>query len=171
MFTSSKPTAKILDKRLVLSLPDAVTPVTWMMDLKEEGTFILKIDQNENGFFVLQKISKEGKKTEDIAYYAKQNDAKRAMNLMTQVSGQKVTTPASLIWRIIRTLVFVVALVFVCAVLYFNRDIFFGMEIQQQAVNTAQQRPNVVVSEDPNAVGVPMSADDFLNQPSNRLPF
>jgi hypothetical protein len=174
MFQTNKPYAKVIDSRLILSLPNAVTPVVWIMDLADEGTFILRIHQNENGFFIVQKVSRDGKKTEDIAFYSKKNDAQKAMALITNATGNDKgnDTLFGILKKIVVRIIFIIALVFVCMVTYVNRDIIFGINIASQAVApTAQQTPDVPITDNPEAVGVPMNADDFFNRPEARLPF
>jgi len=175
MFSTLKPTAKIENRRLILSLPNAVTPVVWVMDLKDEGTFILRVEQNEDGFFVVQKISSETQKIEDIAYYTSMREAQKTMTLITAARGQASpfnTGILGIIKKLFIAAILGVALVFVCLVAYINRDIFFGIDITpQQAAIQAPVQSEVVVTDNPDAVGVPMSADDFLNQPGNLLPF
>lgn len=174
MFKNNKPSASVIDNRLILSLPNAATPVVWMMDLSDEGTFILRIDQNDNGFFVVQKISKDGKKIEDIAFYSNKGDAQKAMTLITNATSRSSHNGGvfNSLKKFFVRLVFLIALVFVCLVAYFNRDILFGIDMApQMAAQSTQQSPNVTMTDNPDAVGIPMSADDFLNQPSNLLPF
>lgn len=180
------PTAKISDNKIVLSLPDAMTPVVWVMDVHETGTFVMKIDQNENGQYILQKISENGKKSDDIAYYASQNKAIRAMTILTKIMDGNTKSCSSKSRQIMCCIYSLITFLAALCVLYVFLELFGGniynaifenganqAEITQQQSSSApmmQQNPPVEV--DPNAVGVPMSADDFLNsKPNSGFPF
>jgi hypothetical protein len=174
--SSNRPHAKISENRLVFSLPDAMTPVVWVMDLKDEGTFILRVEQNDAGLYILQKISRDGKKIEDIAYYAQEKKAKKSMVILTEAIGKnKVNNPLSRAWGIFKTLLFVagiLAILYIIIALNFNRILnFIGGEPESVAVQQSRDQQEPLVSSDPNAVGVPMSADDFFDTPQNFLPF
>ena len=66
-----KASAKLSGNNLVLSLPDAMTPVVWMIDMDKSGSFFMRVDKDDNGLHILQKIEGSGAdvKIEDIAYY------------------------------------------------------------------------------------------------------
>jgi len=167
------PHAKITDNRMVLSLPDAMTPVVWMMDLKDEGTFILRIEQNEAGLFILQKISSDGKKIEDIAYYTREKQAKRAMRVMTSCvaqSGQK--TSLKKFFSIFKTILFAVGIAAILLIVYilYKDEILSLLPNNSAPAAPIAQQENIITN-DRNAVGVPMSADDFFSTTENFLPF
>ena len=58
---ANKPKAQLSGNNLVLSLPDAMTPVVWMIDTKTSGSFFARIEEDANGLFILQKIEGTGK--------------------------------------------------------------------------------------------------------------
>ena len=170
---NNSPNARISEDRLVLSLPDAMTPVVWMMDLKDEGTFILRVEQNEAGLFILQKISSDGKKIEDIAYYTREKQAKKAMRIMTSCvsqSGQK--TSLKKIFGLIKILLFIAGIAALLLIIYvlYKDEILSIVKLGGEASVPAVQQ-EAIISSDPKAVGVPMSADDFFSTPENFLPF
>jgi hypothetical protein len=167
------PHARISENRLVLSLPDAMTPVVWMMDLKDEGTFILRVEQNDAGLFILQKISRDGKKIEDIAYYTREKCANKAMRVMTSCvaqSGQK--TPLKKIFSLIKILLFLAGMAAILLIVYvlYKDEILSLFSNNTAVVAPAVQQENII-TDDRNAVGVPMSADDFFSGPESLLPF
>lgn len=180
MFRSQCPSAKISDNKVVLSLPDAMTPVVWVMDVADSGTFVMKVDKNENGQYILQKISDEGKKIEDVAYYASRKNAVNAMTTLTKTIDSGKSNHHSTLWCLLSfirsSVVFVASLgILVILVDLFFDDVFSTL-FNHNSIETSQQQsiphqpPSVAT--DPNAVGVPMSADDFLNQKgSSGLPF
>ena len=172
--TLNRPQAKISDNRLVLSLPDAMTPVVWMMDLADEGTFILRVQQNDGGLYILQKLSRDGKKIEDIAYYAREAQAKKAMAIMTNSLAGASKSVLGTGWKMAKTLLFIAGILAILNIIVALNDhrivpLFQGDQATAPVTSSSPQTP--VVTDDRNAVGVPMSADDFLRSPENLLPF
>lgn len=171
MMCKTKPTARLSDNKLVLSLPDAMTPVVWMMDTSDKNSFVLKIDQNENGLFIVQKISADGKKIEEIAYYATKKKALRAMTTLSKAMDGKGGNKKTSFWRVSFIIVATIAFVLLADYIYFSllnnasNTVTQTAPITQQSTPQPQQpAPNSGVSNDPDAVGVPMSADDFLKE-------
>jgi len=179
----SKPTAKISKNKLVLSLPDAMTPVVWMMDISDKSSFVLKVDQNENGQFIVQKISLDGKKIEDIAYYASKKKAVRAMTVISKVMEDGSGDKRLNFWRIMFVISATMAVLLFADYLYFTLsggDGFLPTPEPQisETLPTPQQtqaqiQPQApIVTNDTDSIGVPMSADDFLKeQDSMTFPF
>ena len=48
---SSTSSVKKSNNKLVLSLPDAITPVVWVMDLESASHFGIKIEQDGSGLY------------------------------------------------------------------------------------------------------------------------
>ena len=172
--------AKLSDNRLVLSLPDALTPVMWMMDLSNEGTFVMRVEQDDNGLYVLQKLSVDGKKIEDIACYAEKNGAVNAMAMISKtIQTQKTNALSSRLSMLLSLLRIIIlygiglcALIILTLFVYRPVQIIFGNIFGSEtiATETVDESAAIMnnssaptVSRDPNAAGVPMSADDFLN--------
>jgi hypothetical protein len=177
MFKCKCPNATLSDQKLVLSLPDAVTPVVWMMDLSTHGTFVLKVEPADDGLFIVQKISTKGT-VEDIAYYTKKSNAVRAMSTLSNAMNGNA---ANGLWGALKI---GVALVVLVGVIYYA--ITPAQNLWKSSVNYRPSTERVDVTEtvpqyaptpsietsDPNAVGVPLSADDFLkDQMPVGLPF
>ena len=173
--TSHKPQAEIAGDQMVLSLPDAMTPVVWMIDMKQTGSFFVRVEDDKNGLFILQKLSGSGKNliVEDIAYYERKDKAVRAMTLI----GDSLKNPSRRPKRggFLKTLgLFLLSLVvfFILFLLFLyalgNGWMDFGS--QETVQPTVQEAP--IVGSSPDHVGVPLSADDFLNERGNNgLPF
>lgn len=54
----SKSSAKVVDGNLIISLPDAVTPVVWRMALGEARAAALEVRQNNNDYALVLKYPK-----------------------------------------------------------------------------------------------------------------
>lgn len=75
-----KPKAKVNGSLLVLSLPDAVTPTVWTLDLAQDGHGALKIIDGAEGQVTL--VYSTGKKAGseiEIAHYTRRGDGVRAL--------------------------------------------------------------------------------------------
>lgn len=100
------PSAHIATNKLVLSLPDAVTPVMWVIDLNESKTVLLKVEQAENDLYVLQKVNPAKPGAEDIAYYDKKGKAIRALQHANDAISQSSSKKGGVlgcIWSLIKT--------------------------------------------------------------------
>lgn len=175
MFKCKCPDAKLSNNTLALSLPDAITPAVWVMDMANEGTFIIKVEQNEAGYYVLQKISTKGK-TEDIAFYNKKSKAIRAMSVITQAIDTNKPSKFSLfsVMKIFMLGVIALTILGLGYILYkpamsIATSFLNGLSTTQ--ILGKSSTPPVIEQTNTDAVGVPMSADDFLNNSKNRQPF
>ena len=79
-YTSS---AKVIDGILVLSLPDAVTPVVWQMELGQSKSSALEIRDGENGLFVLT-LKTPRQDVLEIAKYDTREGAVRALMTVSE---------------------------------------------------------------------------------------
>jgi hypothetical protein len=177
MFKCKCPNAKLSDNTLVLSLPDAITPVVWVMDMNSEGTFIIKVENNEDGYCVLQKISTKGK-SEDIAFYKKRSKAINAMSIITHaMDGDH--KPSFL--NLLKTVFYIAIILTILGLgyIFYKPAISIFTTIWNRPSTTQTVRspeiklPTAPVIEQtkPDAVGVPMSADDFLKNKTIESPF
>jgi hypothetical protein len=184
---SEKASARITEGKLVLSLPDAMTPVVWMISLdnSDGGSFFMRVEKDDNGLHVLQKIEGTGKsiKIEDIAYYMDRKQAVEAMTMVGRVAGNRdsasqsgsdlITTLFSVLKIAVMTFIFI-AFLYVLYLLVADR--FLGgeaavttsPETSSMAPSTpvpmqAPAPPQPTVESNPDAVGVPLSADDYMN--------
>lgn len=74
-YTSS---ARIVDGTLVLSLPDALTPVVWRMDMGHAKASAIEVRENKDGAYVLTLKTPRGD-VNDIAPFATKAGAVRAL--------------------------------------------------------------------------------------------
>ncbi|GEM_PF-757284 len=90
-----KPTAKVTGQTLVLSLPDAITPSVWTLDLTKDGHGSLKIEENaDSGTTVLKYgATKKGAAEIEVAHYIRRADALRA--LITATEALEKSPPAA----------------------------------------------------------------------------
>ena len=77
------PSVKIVDSKLILSLPDALEPVVWQMDLEQaqSAAFTIKENKKAKSFNLVLKV--HGEKTEEIASFA---DKQSAMEVLMETS-------------------------------------------------------------------------------------
>src|SRR3989338_1783630 len=91
-------TAKVIDWILILSLPDAVSPVVWQMELGQSKSSALEIRDGGNGQFVLT-LKTPRQDVLDIATYANRDLAIKALLVTTAAlekgQGQLKAAPAS----------------------------------------------------------------------------
>lgn len=99
-YTSS---AKIVDGILVLSLPDAIHPVVWQMELGQSKSSALEIRDNDHGEYVLT-LKTPRQDVLDIAIYADRDDALQALMTVAHAmesgrgqlhTGSPVAAPAA----------------------------------------------------------------------------
>lgn len=66
--------AKVVDGKLILSLPNATTPVVWQMDLNQAKTSALEVNDNKKDGFALVMKTPKGE-TIEIAPFARREQA------------------------------------------------------------------------------------------------
>ena len=90
-------TAKVIDGILVLSLPDAILPVVWQMELGQSKSSALEIRNTENGEFVLT-LKTPRQDILEIATYANRDLAIKALlaasAALEKAQGQLKSAPA-----------------------------------------------------------------------------
>lgn len=90
-------TAKVIDGVLILSLPDAVSPVVWQMELGQSKASALEIRNAENGQFILT-LKTPRQDVLDIAAYANRDAAIKALlaasAALEKAQGQLKTSPS-----------------------------------------------------------------------------
>ena len=175
MFGHYKSSAHVKDGRLVLSMPDAETPVVWVMDLNDATTSVLRLESDKQGFYVIKKHG--GKTAETIAVYRNRKPAVRALDKSTKAldSARSLRGQgggSSRLTNILLGILFVWFVLFrlgnldLCliqlAIYPFIKDDIAAMQAQQAAAQEQQSATQ------PDAVGVPLSADDALQVDQNR---
>ncbi len=171
--------ASVVDGKLILSMPDAITPVVWQMDLKETQSSAFEVAAAEGQNFSLVS-RKGGSKTSDvIAVFSSQQAAvgalmataralenNRAINYVKETAGSYAPSYAPshhpaprskgagswLTW--ILAAIGVVFLIFLLSAMIMMRPT--PIELAASGATAA--------SSSESDAGVPVSADDFLRQ-------
>lgn len=183
------PSAKVADGRLVLSMPDAETPVVWIMDLNDAATAVLRIESDKLGLSILKKYGGKGA-AETVAVYRSRKKAERALikasralekaresRLHVGPNAQPVIIrPASTIGRIFTFFLYIWFAIYLGMLMYSYIGMFSGSlssaeAPQAAAIEQPKQQPQAAMPPAASAPvdGVPMSADDFLKQQSQKL--
>lgn len=170
------PTAKVSDGKLVLSLTDALTPVVWIIDLYDNPSLLLKTEATDDGHFVLQKIEPgaDTPAVENLAFYKKKGHAVRAMDKATRALQERKSGGYSFLGGLLKMIlaVFIVLVVVGYSLSKITvpagwTDDFWGgssATASSQTPNTSTPPARIQPSTDPDAVGVPLSADDFFEK-------
>ncbi|HEY8963888.1 MAG TPA: hypothetical protein VIN59_05425 [Alphaproteobacteria bacterium] len=169
--------AKVKDGRLVMSMPDAETPVVWVMDLGEASTSVLRLESDKQGLYVIKKHG--GKVAETVAVYRNRRPAVKALTRATKAMDRARTYRGQGTSRLTNVLLVVLLVWFALsrlwgldqdlmrmAILPFVKDDLIAMAqqaqaLQQQAAAAASGTQNTQAA-NPNAMGVPLSADEAL---------
>ncbi len=78
------PSASVVDGKLIISLPDAYTPVVWQMDLEQAKSSALEVrEETKNNRFTLTLKAQNGE-TRDIASYEERKNAVKALMVTAQ---------------------------------------------------------------------------------------
>ena len=99
MFTAKKnkkeqyqTSAKVVDSTLILSLPDALTPIVWRWDLKDVKASALEVRANENDGYTLILKTPRGD-VQDVAPFETKDHALHALMSVSQaMESMPVTT-------------------------------------------------------------------------------
>lgn len=87
--------AKVVDGSLIISLPDAVTPVVWRMELASVKASALEVKEHEKGFMLMLKTPRG--ETHDIAPFetkeAAVNALMRVSHALQNASGNMFSVP------------------------------------------------------------------------------
>jgi len=80
---SAQPSADIVDGKLVLSLPNAITPVVWQMDINRASSSAIEVIEKKNkGGFTLN--FKTNDSNTEIATFENRNDAMDALIMSSE---------------------------------------------------------------------------------------
>ncbi len=86
------PTAKVVDGILILSLPDALSPVVWQMEVGQSKSSALEVRANDDGSVFTLVLKTPRQDVLEIAQYNLRDDAVRALltvsSAMEQAQGQ-----------------------------------------------------------------------------------
>lgn len=167
--------AKVVNDTLVLSLPDAKSPVVWRMELGEIKAAAFEISQQGEDFILTMKIPKGEK--QDIAPFDNKNSAMKALMAASQaMEHAQNVTPANDSIGVSGTipakkakggqLVAGIVGIFILGILIFSltrigpqTSSAYLRNVDGASAGTSHQGGSAATG---NAPGVPVSADDFL---------
>ncbi len=175
---------KIVDGVLILSFPEAETPVVWRMKLEEAALAAFEVRKNsdtDNGFFLHLRASDN--KSDNIALFETKEEAVKALMDVTKameeassvpaqpspahtnvsmshsVGPMAVTqsTPAPKRFGLLKTILLA---------LFLSALLILGLLFLLVKSGPSYNEFPSQISETPpqNSIGTPLSADDFLNQ-------
>ena len=169
--------AKVADGRLVISMPDAETPVIWIMDLNDAETAVLRLEVDKQGLNVIKKHGGKGV-AETVAVYRSRSKAERAMikaskalenarNTRLHVgpnSQPVIIRPAGRMARIFSFIMSVIVVIIL--LLYARMSLIYNLSatMEQPQISATKMGADSAIPQTPPAdtSGVPLSADDFL---------
>lgn len=183
-----KSSAKVLGGTLVLSLPDAITPIVWTLDIGKDGHGALKIETDEKKGETALIYSSPKKNVSDItvALYAEKAKALNALMQATSALSQQAiihgenTQPgmhyapaASPLKKNVTT---IVGILLLTAVFLFlttpGQNLMSNLSKGKSLSSSPSSYASSVSSEmtaspepsqpDPDSVGVPMDANNFF---------
>jgi len=186
--------AKVVDGALILSLPDAISPVVWRMDLTSVKSSALEVREQKDGTFMLT-LKNPRDDVHNIAPFAEKAIAVRALMAVSHAlehgHGQghaNAARSASLLSNDIApplprapayqpsdsgmakwaTGIIAVLVLFVLIGVLVHQTPSTGSFTNQSASNSNAPAPASSTQIEPSsaATGVPVSADDFLRENS-----
>ena len=148
--------AKIVESTLIVSLPNAISPIVWRWDLSDVKASAMEIVEENNAYKIVLKLPKG--QPQDIASFANRDEAmdalmkvSKALELSGPLKSQSSkiandeNTSGSKIWVGLA----VILLIF---------GLFLWMGSGNPVASTQTNAQNQ--SSGPNDIGVPLSADD-----------
>ncbi len=175
-----KTTARFINGKLILSCPDALTPVVWQMDLNDVLTSSLEVVTNKAGdefTLVLKTPGDENNKasTQDVAKFEQKESAIHALDAVSRAFASAQRAPSTgndnyprkggaMKWVISTTVI--ILIIMVGGLSYISSQIRQSPELMADAAAYEQQlandftQPSVPASQE---TGVAVSADAFLN--------
>jgi|TARA_R110002126_G_scaffold3263_1_gene18368 hypothetical protein len=161
---SKNPSANIVDNSLVLSLPNALNPVVWRMELAKAKMSAIEIREDKIGDFALVLKTPKGDSNE-IARFGAKSDALKGLNAITSAMLKAEKTGGSTGKSgqgnsLFKKFMMVFAGIICCIVLFIViiNIIAYFVGIDPSASGNGAALSNAVTMQD----GVPQSADDFL---------
>jgi hypothetical protein len=164
---SKTPSANIIDKSLVLSLPNALNPVVWRMELSKAKMSAIEIREDKLGDFTLTLKTPKGD-TNEIARFKGRNDALKSLNAVTSAMKKaekkedRIKKPTSKVLSFFKavfvgcgTIIFLI--ITVLLLISFIATVT-GQPLRIAGIKGQTSPAGVTAIQD----GVPQSADDFL---------
>lgn len=162
-------TAKIVDGKLILSLPGALKPTVWQMDFDQYAASALEVNEQDKQFILSLKTPK-GKDME-IAPFETREEAVQGLIAASQAleEGQGKIRPASndagaVALNVAQAKPKKGWVTPVLAVLFLFALFFVWASLAPIPPGSLSQGGSSAVGSPAASTGVPMSAEDFLNQ-------
>lgn len=165
----TKPSANVIDGKLILSLPGAVNPVLWQMDLNDAKASALEIQDDEKGVLQHLRLKTPRGEVMTVASFDTNEDALHALMLVSKAlekahgqikpaaaatdQGLQVAPSGKKGNNIVGAGLAVLFLIILIGV-------WNMMAAGPQTYQTSMQTSGTASAE--QSVGVPVSADDFL---------
>lgn len=172
---SHKAHARLSGSKLVLSLPDAITPSVWTLDMDACDSTILRMEIDTDGLFHI--VWDRGDNDQDIlASYHRRGPAVLALMKAARAIGkyQRVSQGAESgkrrinIGKIILLVLLVAFLAWVAHAWFRVSDSNPALDAQlQQLMEQSGRIPDMAPRIDPNSSGVPIPLEDYLQRPAN----
>jgi hypothetical protein len=169
--SNNQSSARVVDGKLVLSFPHAITPVVWQMDLTQAKASALEVHENKDSGVSTLVLKTPGGSNTDIAPFEKKSQAVEALMAISRAlenaQGQirSGTTPYETVGTVHHhprrgfTPGKWVAAVLALFMLLILINIW-GSNLPRSPSSVTQ---DTSIAQDPaSQAGVPMSADDFL---------
>jgi len=167
-------TASVKDGHLILSLPEADSPILWRKDLKEIGSATFQIKKEKDLFSLI--LKKQKGTTEKISSFDNKELAVTALNIASQalLDGETASPAATSKKRTAnetaaapkkkgfpKWLIILLILIGIIALYIYSLSQMPNRIVMNDAATPQSNTSNVAPAQ--NTTGVPMSADDFLN--------
>ncbi len=178
-------TAKVIDGTLILTLPDAVRPVVWQMQLGQTKSSALEVREEADGNFMLMLKTPRADVIEIAPFSSREKAVKallavsraleKAQGQLSSYSGNAAYPVPALIpcsrfgWlgRLFRgalmiLLAFIMLVFLIAGTIWVVSPARDEMDMPSESAETMPTLPEQPASID-QTVGKPVSADDFLN--------
>lgn len=187
-----QPSAKVVDGLLILSLPDAISPVVWQMEVGQSKSSALEVRpaENDNEFCLMLKTARSD--VLDIARYNSKDKAVRALltvsQAMEKASGhiraadgyaygaarsqaynysvpvvQSAGMPGSFKNIVLKPFGYMLGAAALLVILFIISSSMFGLFAGTRTVSPDQGYSSISPSSEP-AAGEPMNAEDFFER-------
>ncbi|MGH1398549.1 MAG: hypothetical protein ACRBCT_04970 [Alphaproteobacteria bacterium] len=159
------PSAKVIDGKLIMTFPNATTPVVWQMDLGSVKTATLEVLERKEGFALSLKTA-EGEK-QDIAKFTSRDESITALMTASKaletaqghITTNNNTAPQkSGTWKKVLTSIAALIILFFVFIMWNANRHYAQIHHEQTAASTTTGQNPAQTS-----AGVPVSADDFLS--------
>ena len=168
---NSQGSARVVDGKLILSFPHAITPVVWQMDLTQVKASALEVHENKDKGTATLVLKTPGGANTDIAPFEQKSQAVSALMAVSRAleSAQGQIRPTAAVETINyggarRSSGFGKALAVILGlVLLFILVNIWGSNLPQAPAGYEGNSADATATSAPVETGVPLSADEFLN--------